>query len=163
METFTTPGWSDYRLLASGDGERLEQWGSYTIVRPDPQIIWPKGQPFLVPDAYFDIHQKPTGWKSTTIPGEGWTIAYDSAVFRIKLTPFRHLGLFPEQAIQWEWLKKAITEAKRPIKVLNVFAYTGAASIICAQAGASVCHVDASSGSVRIHISTCAALLMDVS
>lgn len=149
MEKFITRGWEGYELMASGNGERYERWGSYTVIRPDPQVLWDRSAPFPQVDAQYTGDATQGFWNKPGIAEESWTISYKDAVFRVKPTPFRHLGLFPEQAVQWEWLKDQITAAGRPVRVLNLFAYTGAASIICAQAGAFVCHVDAAAGSVE--------------
>ena len=149
MEEFITTGWDGYELLASGDGERYERWGEHYIVRPDPQVIWAKKAPFERVDAYYEGKTTQGGWNIRNLPENGWTIPYEKAVFRVRPTPFRHLGLFPEQAVQWKWLEQSIRAAGRDVRVLNLFAYTGAASIVCAQAGAFVCHVDAAAGSVQ--------------
>ena len=145
--------WNDYELLDCSDGEKLERWGKYTLVRPDPQVIW-KGEKkhpgWKKPDASYRRSRKGGGaWNENKLPEE-WTIEYKSLdlKFRIKPTGFKHTGLFPEQAANWEWFTPIIKNAGRPVKVLNLFAYTGGATVAAAKAGASVVHVDASKGMV---------------
>lgn len=141
MTILSTPGMHDYRLLDSGEGRRLEKWGQYILNRPDPQAIWKKTQKDLwnVAHAVFE-----NGWrKSTPIPEE-WPIQYDNLTFLARLTPFKHTGIFPEQILQWEWIKNRINSPKRKISILNLFAYTGGASLACASSGTVVTHVDSS-------------------
>ena len=145
--------WNDYELLDCSDGEKLERWGKYTLVRPDPQVIW-KGEKkhngWKKPDASYRRSRKGGGaWNENRLPEE-WTIEYKSLdlKFKIKPTGFKHTGLFPEQAANWEWFTPIIKNAGRPVKVLNLFAYTGGATVAAAKAGASVVHVDASKGMV---------------
>ncbi|SFL31417.1 23S rRNA (cytosine1962-C5)-methyltransferase [Paenibacillus sp. 1_12] len=150
---FATHDWKDYELIDTGDGEKLERWGSIILRRPDPQIIWPLGKetaPWKTADAHY--HRSTSGggqWEQRTQLPERWTIAYDKLQFHIKPTSFKHTGLFPEQAANWKWMIDKIQGAGRKIKVLNLFAYTGGASVACAYAGAEVCHVDASKGVVQ--------------
>jgi 23S rRNA (cytosine1962-C5)-methyltransferase len=151
---FDAKDWIDYELLDTGGGEKLERWGTYVLRRPDPQIIWPlekEGGQWLKADAHY--HRSTSGggqWDFRTDLPERWTISYDSRLkFYIKPTGFKHTGLFPEQAVNWKWMMNKIEGAGRPIKVLNLFAYTGGASVACAAAGADVCHVDASKGVVQ--------------
>jgi 23S rRNA (cytosine1962-C5)-methyltransferase len=150
---FATHDWKDYELLDTGDGEKLERWGNVILRRPDPQIIWPLGKEsgaWSKADAHY--HRSSSGggqWESKTQLPERWTIAYDKLRFHIKPTSFKHTGLFPEQAANWKWMIDKIQGAGRKIKVLNLFAYTGGASVACAYAGAEVCHVDASKGVVQ--------------
>jgi 23S rRNA (cytosine1962-C5)-methyltransferase len=151
---FDAKDWIDYELLDTGGGEKLERWGTYVLRRPDPQIIWPlekEGGQWLKADAHY--HRSTSGggqWDFRTDLPERWTISYDSRLkFYIKPTGFKHTGLFPEQAVNWKWMMDKIEGAGRPIKVLNLFAYTGGASVACAAAGAEVCHVDASKGVVQ--------------
>lgn len=145
--------WQEYELLDTSDGERLERWGKYILVRPDPQVIWrgvKKSNMWKRADATYKRSSSGGGaWKSSALPEE-WSIKYESLglEFLIKPTGFKHTGLFPEQAVNWEWFTPLIKNAGRPIKVLNLFAYTGGATVACAKAGASVCHVDASKGMV---------------
>lgn len=151
---FFAKDWVDYELLDTGGGEKLERWGTFVLRRPDPQIIWPlekETQAWLKADAHY--HRSSSGggnWEYRTEMPERWTITYDQKLsFYIKPTGFKHTGLFPEQAINWKWMIDKIQNAGRPIKVLNLFAYTGGASVACAYAGAEVCHVDASKGVVQ--------------
>lgn len=144
-------GWRDYRLLDCGSGEKLERWGEYTLVRPDPQAIWrtPRKNPaWRAPSARYTRSSTGGGqWDKGRLP-ERWTISYKSLTFNIKPMNFKHTGLFPEQAANWDFASDLIRRAGRPISVLNLFAYTGGATVACAAAGASVCHVDAAKGMV---------------
>lgn len=144
-------GWKDYRLLDCGGGEKLERWGEYVLVRPDPQAIWdtPRNNP-----AWFDPHARYTRsstgggqWDKSRLP-QRWTISYRDLTFNIKPMNFKHTGLFPEQAANWDFVRERIQTAGRPISVLNLFSYTGGATVACAAAGAKVCHVDAAKGMV---------------
>lgn len=148
-------GWKEYELLDCSDGERLERWGSYTLIRPDPQVIW-KGMRrdplWKKADASYSRSRSGGGsWNENRLPQE-WNLSYGSLglTFLIKPMGFKHVGIFPEQAVNWEWMTHRIKNAGRPIKVLNLFAYTGGATIAAAKAGASVCHVDASKGMVQM-------------
>lgn len=144
-------GWRDYRLLDCSGGEKLERWGAYTLVRPDPQAIWqtPRKNPaWRTPNARYTRSSTGGGqWDKGKLP-ERWTISYKSLTFNIKPMNFKHTGLFPEQAANWDFADHLIRKAGRPISVLNLFAYTGGATVACAAAGASVCHVDAAKGMV---------------
>ncbi|MBD2846958.1 class I SAM-dependent methyltransferase [Paenibacillus sp. IB182496] len=145
--------WKDYELLDTGDGDKLERWGSVVLRRPDPQIIWPiaagaKG--WKEADAHY--HRSSSGggsWAQRTPLPESWTIGYGPLRFRIRPTSFKHTGLFPEQAVNWSWMMDKIRQAGRQIRVLNLFAYTGGATVAAAAAGAEVCHVDAAKGMVQ--------------
>lgn len=152
MTTLVTKNWSDYELLDSGDGLRLERYGSFTIVRPDPNVIWKKSNPSSAfwkdPDLSFNPQLRRGEWEGNSELLKGWNIAYQGSNFCLHPTPFRHVGLFPEQASQWDWLQEKISSSKRKVRVLNLFAYTGGASIVAARAGAEVCHVDASKTSI---------------
>ena len=145
-------GWRDFGVLDASDGEKLERWGKVTLIRPDPQVIWntPRSQRWGEADAHYHRSEKGGGsWEVQRPIQEFWTIGYgDCLRFKISPTGFKHTGLFPEQAVNWELFGELIQKAGRPIWVLNLFAYTGAASVACAAAGASVCHVDASKGMV---------------
>ena len=144
--------WKEYRLLDTSDGERLETWGKYVLVRPDPQVIWSgekKHPAWKSADAsYRRSHSGGGAWSENKLP-ESWTVKYKNLTFRIKPMGFKHTGLFPEQATNWDWFSSLIRNAGRPIRVLNLFAYTGGATVAAAAAGASVCHVDASRGMVQ--------------
>lgn len=143
--------WREYELLDASDGERLERWGDYTLIRPDPQVIWHTERiQNLWQSADASYHRSHSGggaWSRNSLP-ECWTISYGQLRFRIKPMGFKHTGLFPEQATNWDWFSELIRRADRPIKVLNLFAYTGGATVAAAAAGASVCHVDAAKGMV---------------
>lgn len=143
----------EYELLDMADGEKLERWGNYLLIRPDPQIIWKtKTNPGLwsKADARYIRSQKGGGhWQTFHPLPEHWNIHYDKLVFQIKPMGFKHTGLFPEQAINWDYMIQKIKNAKREIKVLNLFSYTGGATVACLLAGASVCHVDSSQGMVN--------------
>lgn len=144
-------GWRDYELLDCGDGERLERWGKYYLVRPDPQAVWRRASDdprWSKPDARYIRSNSGGGhWEKYNIP-ERWMISYNSLKFHIRAMNFKHTGIFPEQATNWDWFRSLIRTAARPIKVLNLFAYTGGATVAAAKEGASVCHVDASRGMV---------------
>ncbi|GLI10473.1 SAM-dependent methyltransferase [Paenibacillus tyrfis] len=150
---FAAQDWKDYELIDTGGGEKLERWGNIVLRRPDPQIIWPLPQETGVwrgADAHY--HRSSSGggnWEYRKDIPERWTISYRGLSFHIKPTGFKHTGLFPEQAVNWSWMMDKIRSAGRPIRVLNLFAYTGGASVACASAGAEVCHVDASKGVVQ--------------
>ena len=143
--------WKDYEVLDCSEGEKLERWGKYTLVRPDPQVIWstPKKQRgWKKMNGHYHRSTRGGGeWELFDLP-EQWTIRYDSLTFNLKPFSFKHTGLFPEQAANWDWFSDRIKKAGRPISVLNLFAYTGGATLAAAAAGASVCHVDAAKGMV---------------
>ena len=145
-------GWRDFGVLDASDGEKLERWGKVILIRPDPQVIWntPRSQRWGEADAHYHRSEKGGGsWEVRRPIQEFWTIGYgDCLRFKISPTGFKHTGLFPEQAVNWELFGELIQKAGRPIRVLNLFAYTGGATLACAAAGASVCHVDASKGMV---------------
>ena len=148
---FLANTWEDYEVLDTGDGEKLERWGNVILRRPDPQTIWPKADPALWKQAQAHYHRSEKGggeWEFLTRLPERWTIQHQDLRFYVRPTGFKHTGLFPEQAANWDWMQKKIREADRPISVLNLFAYTGGATVACAAAGASVCHVDAAKGMV---------------
>lgn len=143
--------WRDYELLDCADGEKLERWGKYYLVRPDPQAIWdtPKNDPKWL-DCNATYKRSSTGggkWNKGTLP-ESWQIKYGELTFNVKPMNFKHTGLFPEQACNWDWAMEKIINANREINVLNLFGYTGAMTVACAKAGANVCHVDAAKGMV---------------
>ena len=143
--------WNDYELIDCGGGEKLERWGKYTLVRPDPQAIWNtprENRLWRRPDARYARSSTGGGqWEKKDVP-ERWQISYGDLTFNIKPMNFKHTGLFPEQAANWDFAREQIKKAGRPISVLNLFAYTGGATVACAAAGASVCHVDAAKGMV---------------
>jgi 23S rRNA (cytosine1962-C5)-methyltransferase len=144
--------WKDYKILDTSDGEKLEQWGTYTLIRPDPQIIWKtkKENPIWRQSdgRYIRSSEGGGNWENSKLP-QMWKIDYKNLTFALKPMGFKHTGLFPEQAVNWDWMSEKIRGAKRPVKVLNLFAYTGGATLSCAAAGAAVTHVDASRGMVQ--------------
>ena len=144
--------WKDYELIDAADGERLERWGDILLIRPDPQILWktPRRSP-LWNKAHARYHRSHTGggqWERLKPLPDVWEIGYGSLRFRLKPMGFMHTGLFPEQAVNWDAMSAWIREAGRPIRVLNLFGYTGGATLACTAAGAHVTHVDASKGMV---------------
>lgn len=143
--------WKDYEVIDCSKGEKAERWGNYILVRPDPQVIWdtPKeNKCWRRMNAHYHRSKKGGGeWEFFDLP-EQWSIQYKDLTFQLKPFSFKHTGLFPEQAVNWDWFGSKIKKANRPIKVLNLFAYTGGATIAAAAAGASVTHVDASKGMV---------------
>ena len=143
--------WKDYEVLDCSVGEKLERWGKYTLVRPDPQVIWntpKKNRGWKKMNGHYHRSSRGGGeWEFFDLP-EQWTIGYDTLTFNLKPFSFKHTGLFPEQAANWDWFSGLIRGAGRPVSVLNLFAYTGGATLAAAAAGASVCHVDAAKGMV---------------
>ena len=142
--------WKDYEVIDCSGGEKLERWGEYKLVRPDPQVIWntEKNKDWKTINGHYHRSAKGGGeWEFFNLP-EQWSINYKTLTFNLKPFSFKHTGLFPEQATNWDWFSEKISNANRPIKVLNLFAYTGGATLAAAAAGASVTHVDASKGMV---------------
>ena len=148
---WTAQHWQDYEVLDTSCGEKLERWGEYLLVRPDPQVIWntPKTNPgWKKRNGHYHRSSKGGGeWEFFHLPDE-WNIHYKELTFRLKPFSFKHTGLFPEQAVNWDWFSSLFREANRPVSVLNLFAYTGGATLAAAKAGARVTHVDASKGMV---------------
>ncbi len=144
--------WTDYELIDCGRGEKLERWGDKLLVRPDPQAIWntPRNhRGWRKPDARYSRSSTGGGqWADKSVP-QRWQVNYRDLTFNVGLMNFKHTGVFPEQAANWDFAGEQIKNAGRPVSVLNLFAYTGAATIACAAAGASVCHVDAAKGMVQ--------------
>lgn len=145
-------GFSDYEIIDTSNGEKLERWGDTILIRPDPQIIWdtPKVTPqWKQANARYIRSAKGGGeWEMAKKTKDSWEISYRDLRFSIRPTGFKHTGLFPEQAVNWDYFDKKIRAAGREIKVLNLFAYTGGATLACLKAGASVCHVDSSKGMI---------------
>ena len=149
---FVASEWRDYEVIDTGDGEKLERWKDVVLRRPDPQAIWPKQAPALweKADAWYHRSQKGGGeWEFLRRLPERWTVRYGALQFYVRPTGFKHTGLFPEQAVNWDWMAGLIRSAGRPVKVLNLFGYTGGATVACAAAGAKVVHVDAAKGMVQ--------------
>ena len=144
--------WKDYELIDATDGNRLERWGKTILVRPDPQVIWKTGESSpLWNSANAVYHRSASGggqWEYRRRMPEKWQITYGDICMVVSPTGFKHTGVFPEQAVNWDAYARLIAAAERPIRVLNLFGYTGGATLACAAAGASVCHVDASKGMV---------------
>lgn len=148
VEDFT-----DYELIDADRGNRLERWGEILLIRPDPQVIWDEGEKSLLwKDANAIYHRSSSGggyWEKLKNVPDVWSVSYNDLTFRLKPMGFKHTGLFPEQAVNWRLAMDLIKSAKRDITVLNLFAYTGGATVACLKAGASVTHVDASKGMVQ--------------
>ena len=148
---FTSENWKDYELLDVSDGERLERWGDYILIRPDPSVIWKNmknHKAWSRADAVYSRSKSGGGsWEVYKCPEE-WTVSYNNLKIIVRPTGFKHTGIFPEQAANWDFITDKIKNAGRKIKVLNLFAYTGVATVAAAKAGAEVCHVDAAKGMV---------------
>jgi len=144
--------WKDYVILDMANGEKLEKWKNITLIRPDPQIIWSEKtfpEKWKTADARYNRSKTGGGnWEFKNKLPANWQVKYKDLIFNIKPMGFKHTGLFPEQAVNWDWMINKIKNSKREIKVLNLFAYTGGATVACLYAGASVCHVDSSKGMV---------------
>ena len=149
---FLADSWTDYEVLDTGDGEKLERWGEIILRRPDPQTIWPKAQEKLWKSAQAHYHRSERGggeWEFLKKLPERWTVSHGDLRFYVRPTGFKHTGLFPEQAANWIWMSDLIRkDGRKDIKVLNLFGYTGGATLACAAAGAHVTHVDAAKGMV---------------
>lgn len=148
---FKADRWVDYELIDSADGEKIERWGKYILRRPDPQAVWSDRSGDMWDKAAAVYHRSNSGgghWEYIARLPERWSVKYDALTFNIKPMNFKHTGLFPEQAANWDWFGALIREAKRPVRVLNLFAYTGGATVAALAAGAAVTHVDAAKGMV---------------
>ena len=145
--------WKDYSIIATGDGMKLERWNDVYLLRPDPQVIWPERIQMSAYKSLNAIYNRSEsgggGWKILKKMPQEWTVSYGDLNFLVKPMGFKHTGLFPEQAVNWDRMRELISNAGRPVNVLNLFAYTGGATVACLAAGASVCHVDASKGMVE--------------
>ncbi len=142
-------GWVDYELIDSGDGLKLERFGKYTFLRPEVQAVWTPAKPaslWAKADAVFQTTGEENGghWKFNKILSADWTMEYNGLKFKVQAGASRHLGVFPEQAYHWDWMTEVITDSKQPLKILNLFGYTGIATLAAARAGATVTHIDAS-------------------
>ena len=150
---FLADGWTDYEVLDTGDGEKLERWKDVVLRRPDPQTIWPKTDEALWRKAQAHYHRSDRGggsWEFLTKLPERWTVRYGDLRFYVRPTGFKHMGLFPEQAENWDWMRERIrADGRKNLKILNLFGYTGGATMACAAAGAHVTHVDAAKGMVQ--------------
>ena len=151
---YLADGWKDFEVLDTGSGAKLERWGKYTLDRPDPQVIWPRGEPALweKADAVYTRSDRGGGhWDFRTRLPESWVVSYRALKFRVRPTGFKHTGLFPEQAVNWDEMSRLIrgrTARGGQVRMLNLFGYTGGATVACAAAGAHVTHVDAAKGMV---------------
>lgn len=152
---FLADQWTDYEILDAGDGEKLERWKDILLIRPDPQVIWPKSNPALWQKAQASYTRSERGggeWTFHQNLPQRWSVSYEGLCFYVRPTGFKHTGLFPEQQVNWQWMRDkvraAAKERKEQPKVLNLFAYTGGATLACASAGANVTHVDAAKGMV---------------
>ena len=150
----TTTSWEDYELIATSRGQKLERWKDVYLLRPDPQVIWDKGDLYekyhnLIHAVYHRSNKGGGNWENLKPMPTSWQINYKNLTFNIKQMGFKHTGLFPEQAINWDFMIDKIKKEKRKVKVLNLFAYTGGATVACLSAGAAVTHVDASRGMVE--------------
>ncbi len=149
----STRSWSDYALIDSGDGRKLERYGPFRVIRPEPQCLWGPALPvsdWEKADAVFDPtdEEEEGRWRFARLAPENWPLQWGDVRFHGRFTNFRHLAFFPEQAANWSWIDARIRSAGRPLRILNLFGYTGVASLVCAAAGAQVTHVDASKKSV---------------
>lgn len=145
--------WKDYSIIATGDGQKLERWKDVVLLRPDPQVIWPSRTDMSAYKSLNAVYNRSSsgggGWKTLKKTPDQWVVGYGDLKFLVKPMGFKHTGLFPEQAVNWDKMSELIKNANRPISVLNLFAYTGGATVACLSAGASVCHIDASKGMVE--------------
>ena len=142
--------WNDYECIDAGNGEKLERWNNIVLRRPDPQAIWNVDKTMWKYDAFYHRSNKGGGyWEYNNQLPEKWTISYKNLTFKVSPTNFKHTGIFPEQATNWDFMMEKISKCQRKVKVLNLFAYTGCATIVCSYAGADVVHVDASKGMIE--------------
>ncbi|MBP5661559.1 MAG: class I SAM-dependent methyltransferase [Clostridia bacterium] len=145
--------WQDYELLDSGEGMKLERWKDVVLLRPDPQVIWSYERKPRKGEVHARYTRSSSGggaWSFEKKVPDFWTVSWRDLTFSLRLMGFKHTGLFPEQAVNWDWMIQKIKSSQKPVKVLNLFGYTGAATVACASAGASVCHVDAAKNMVAV-------------
>lgn len=145
---FLADQWKDYAVIDCGDGEKYERWGNVHLLRPDPQAIWPIANVDKIDAHYLRSSTGGGSWEVYSSLRESWTISFNELSFIVRPTGFKHTGLFPEQAVNWLWMQERIKAAQKPVRVLNLFAYTGGATMACLSAGAEVVHVDAAKGMV---------------
>ena len=146
---FTTEDFIDYEIIAMSNGEKLEKWGNYYLLRPDPQVIWQEELDKSLAHAHYIRSSKGGGhWETLKKIPDSWQVKYKDLTFNVKLMGFKHTGIFPEQAYNWDFMMNKIKNANRPVKVLNLFAYTGCASVACLSQGAEVVHIDSSKGMI---------------
>ena len=149
---FIADQWQTFEVIDTGNGEKLERWGKYMLCRPDPQVIWPQADPSAWDSAQARYYRSERGggeWHFREHLPERWQISYKDLKFHVRPTGFKHTGLFPEQAANWDWMRGLIKQRDGQAKVLNLFAYTGGATVACAAQGAHVTHVDAAKGMVQ--------------
>lgn len=145
---YLADAWQDYEILDAGNGNKLERWGQVRLLRPDPQAVWPMQEPRSVDARYIRSASGGGHWEYTKTLPDSWTIQYRDLTFQVRPTGFKHTGLFPEQAVNWDWMRGLVKKAPKPFRALNLFAYTGGATCALAAAGAEVVHVDAAKGMV---------------
>lgn len=145
---YLADAWQDYEILDAGNGNKLERWGQVRLLRPDPQAVWPMQEPRSVDARYIRSASGGGHWEYGKALPESWTIRYRDLTFQVRPTGFKHTGLFPEQAVNWDWMRGLVKKAPKPFRALNLFAYTGGATCALAAAGAEVVHVDAAKGMV---------------
>ena len=145
---YLADAWQDYEILDAGNGNKLERWGQVRLLRPDPQAVWPMQEPRSVDARYIRSASGGGHWEYTKTLPDSWTIQYQDLTFQVRPTGFKHTGLFPEQAVNWDWMRGLVKKAPKPFRALNLFAYTGGATCALAAAGAEVVHVDAAKGMV---------------
>ena len=145
---YLADAWQDYEILDAGNGNKLERWGQVRLLRPDPQAVWPMQEPRSVDARYIRYASGGGHWEYTKTLPDSWTIQYRDLTFQVRPTGFKHTGLFPEQAVNWDWMRGLVKKAPKPFRALNLFAYTGGATCALAAAGAEVVHVDAAKGMV---------------
>lgn len=145
---YLADAWQDYEILDAGNGNKLERWGQVRLLRPDPQAVWPMQEPRSVDARYIRSASGGGHWEYGKALPESWTIRYRDLAFQVRPTGFKHTGLFPEQAVNWDWMRGLVKKAPKPFRALNLFAYTGGATCALAAAGAEVVHVDAAKGMV---------------
>ena len=145
---YLADAWQDYEILDAGNGNKLERWGQVRLLRPDPQAVWPMQEPRSVDASYIRSASGGGHWEYTKTLPDSWTIQYRDLTFQVRPTGFKHTGLFPEQAVNWDWMRGLVKKAPKPFRALNLFAYTGGATCALAAAGAEVVHVDAAKGMV---------------
>ena len=145
---YLADAWQDYEILDAGNGNKLERWGQVRLLRPDPQAVWPMQEPRSVDARYIRSASGGGHWEYAKALPESWPIQYRDLTFQVRPTGFKHTGLFPEQAVNWDWMRGLVKKAPKPFRALNLFAYTGGATCALAAAGAEVVHVDAAKGMV---------------
>lgn len=145
---YLADAWQDYEILDAGNGNKLERWGQVRLLRPDPQAVWPMQEPRSVDARYIRSASGGGHWEYAKALPESWAIQYRDLTFQVRPTGFKHTGLFPEQAVNWDWMRGLVKKAPKPFRALNLFAYTGGATCALAAAGAEVVHVDAAKGMV---------------